>query len=395
MRVVLSDLVSFITVEESILQGPLKMRKYQIRLNFRDDRKQIMEKYCVSNTQLQEGLKKFTVDMGGALRKELRTKRQLVGTSDKKLHDTETEKEQENDTENEDKTSSNKKTKDNDSDSDIEAEEDGATAEKHHRQKKEISYNDDEDDEDKKIKNSESENEDNDDMQDNQDEGYDSGEKQDDEKTEISFDKGGYDFMLLAPLETRKILMLSLVETKMKRFVVKQVPHISRAMVTEESQKNKDAPKTYVIQTEGVNLRHMWQFSDIIKVDSIYCNDIWEILNTYGVEMARAAIMKEVKAVFNVYDIAVDWRHLGLIADFMTFRGGYKSFSKVGMAQSVSPLQKMSYESCGKYLSDAVVYGELDSLSATSSRIALGTMLYSGTGGFDLRVPVSPSVQER
>ena len=36
-----------------------------------------------------------------------------------------------------------------------------------------------------------------------------------------------------------------------------------------------------------------------------------------GVEMARAAIMKEVKAVFNVYDIAVDWRHLGLIADFM------------------------------------------------------------------------------
>jgi len=89
------------------------------------------------------------------------------------------------------------------------------------------------------------------------------------------------------------------------------------------------------------------------------------------------------------------------------------------MAQSVSPLQKMSYESCGKYLSDAVVYplsipnqnsftccvynkivdkvryGELDSLSATSSRIALGTMLYSGTGGFDLRVPVSPSVQER
>jgi len=189
--------------------------------------------------------------------------------------------------------------------------------------------------------------------------------------------------------------MLSLVETKMKKFVVKQVPNISRAIVIEGGQREKDGNKTYIIQTEGVNLQHMWNFSDIIKVDSIYCNDIWAILRTYGVEMARTAIMKEVKAVFNVYDISVDWRHLGLIADFMTFRGGYKSFSKVGMSQSVSPLQKMSYESCGKYLSDAVVYGERDSLSATSARIALGTMLHSGTGGFDLHVPMYPSVQER
>lgn len=77
---------------------------------------------------------------------------------------------------------------------------------------------------------------------------------------------------------------------------------------------------------------------DIIKADQIYCNDIWAILQTYGtfcllvvssfdvgllmthyagVEMARNAIMREVKTVFNVYDIQVDWRHLGLIADFM------------------------------------------------------------------------------
>jgi hypothetical protein len=38
---------------------------------------------------------------------------------------------------------------------------------------------------------------------------------------------------------------------------------------------------------------------------------------TYGVEMARAAIVKEMSGVFRVYNIEVDIRHLELIADYM------------------------------------------------------------------------------
>jgi hypothetical protein len=43
------------------------------------------------------------------------------------------------------------------------------------------------------------------------------------------------------------------------------------------------------------------------------------------VEAARATILSEVSSVFGAYGIAVDQRHLSLIADFMTFHGGYRS----------------------------------------------------------------------
>lgn len=38
---------------------------------------------------------------------------------------------------------------------------------------------------------------------------------------------------------------------------------------------------------------------------------------TYGIEMARAAIVREISGVFGVYNIEVDIRHLELIADYM------------------------------------------------------------------------------
>lgn len=38
---------------------------------------------------------------------------------------------------------------------------------------------------------------------------------------------------------------------------------------------------------------------------------------TYGIEMARAAIVREMGGVFGVYSIEVDIRHLELIADYM------------------------------------------------------------------------------
>ena len=74
--------------------------------------------------------------------------------------------------------------------------------------------------------------------------------------------------------------------------------------------------------TNGSNFKGMWRFAcsgeqSKIDEDSIYSNDIYAILKTYGVEMARAAIVKEMSAVFGVYKIDVDVRHLELIADYM------------------------------------------------------------------------------
>ena len=66
-------------------------------------------------------------------------------------------------------------------------------------------------------------------------------------------------------------------------------------------------------------------------------NDVWAVCQTYGVEAARASIVAEIINVFGAYGIAVDPRHLGLVADHMTFDGGYRPLNRAGMADFSSP----------------------------------------------------------
>ena len=47
-------------------------------------------------------------------------------------------------------------------------------------------------------------------------------------------------------------------------------------------------------------------------------NDVGAVLRTFGVEAARATLVREVGAVFGAYGIGVDARHLSLISDHMT-----------------------------------------------------------------------------
>jgi len=61
--------------------------------------------------------------------------------------------------------------------------------------------------------------------------------------------------------------------------------------------------------------------------------------------------------VFALYNIAVDRRHLSLIADYMTFEGRYKPFNRLGLETSTSPLQKMSFETTMQFLRSSVIDG--------------------------------------
>ena len=132
--------------------------------------------------------------------------------------------------------------------------------------------------------------------------------------TSFKFNGSSCTLDITLPAQTRKILMLALIEGVCAKIVLNQVPLISRCYVLPNEAEND---KTLNIGTDGCNLRGMWEFDDILDINSIYTNDICAILRTYGVEAARAAVMQEIASVFAVYGIKVDPRHLSLIADFM------------------------------------------------------------------------------
>lgn len=111
--------------------------------------------------------------------------------------------------------------------------------------------------------------------------------------------------------------------------------------------------------------------------------------------------------MFAVYKIDVDIRHLELIADYMvcgagavsristlliracqTFDGGYKPFNRKGISTNPSPLLKASYETTAAFLSDATLHGDFDDLTTPSGNIVMGRLSHTGTGVFDIVMPV-------
>ena len=180
----------------------------------------------------------------------------------------------------------------------------------------------------------------------------------------------------------KKVLMMQLIESCIEKTVLSECEHISRCHV---SSKGKGKDQEYVVQTEGVNFSALYKLDNIVDLSTVYSNDIYAILNFYGVEAARRALVNEVGSVFKVYGINVNARHLSLIADYMTFTGGYRSLNRTGLDTSVSPLLKISFEMTSEFLTRAAIYREVDTMNTPSSCIIMGRPIRVGTGICQLR----------
>jgi DNA-directed RNA polymerase I subunit RPA1 len=136
--------------------------------------------------------------------------------------------------------------------------------------------------------------------------------------------------------------------------------------------------------TQGV-----WEQASLLDVDRLASNDVHAMLVTYGVEAARATILREVSSVFGAYGIGVDARHLSLIADFMTHQGGYRPCNRMGIDSSTSPLLKMSFETAARFLTDASLAGATDPLRSPAARLCVGQVTEVGTGCCDVLMDVA------
>ena len=99
-------------------------------------------------------------------------------------------------------------------------------------------------------------------------------------------------------------------------------------------------------------------FNQILDLNRVYSNDIHAIANIYGIEAARKAIILEIANVFAVYGIQVDYRHLSLIADYMTFDGTIKGMNRMSFISNSSPIQQMTFETTTNFLKSAILLGK-------------------------------------
>lgn len=185
--------------------------------------------------------------------------------------------------------------------------------------------------------------------------------------------------------------MLNLVEAACRSAIIQAIPGLGACTYTLEKERCPTTgaeTSTPVIVTSGVNLRAMHDHQGAINPHRLLTNDIHAMLQLYGVEAARATIIREMESVFKGHSIAVDLRHLNLIADVMTRGGGFTAFNRTGLKGATSPFMKMSFETTVGFLRDAVLDGDRDDLKGPSARIVVGRAGAWGTGAFDVLMAV-------
>ena len=138
--------------------------------------------------------------------------------------------------------------------------------------------------------------------------------------------------------------------------------------------------KPATVITSGYDLPKVWESSDVVDVNNIEITDVRAVLEHYGVEAARATIVKEVQKVFGAYGIEVEGRHLELIADYMTRTGDYTACNRSSINAEPSPIMKMSFETATAFLAKATLEGTGDFLTSPSGMIAVGQPARFGTG---------------
>lgn len=187
---------------------------------------------------------------------------------------------------------------------------------------------------------------------------------------------------------TEKMLLINVIERVCRASVVHEIPHISRVLIPPPTPGDDSVSLT----AEGINLPGFWEFGfGVVDMDRIYTNDIGALLHNYGVEAARAAIVSELKGIFDTYGIGVSMRHLYLIADYQTAFGDFRPFSRGGLADSPSPLLKASFEMTMAFLSGASLYQESDDFTSPSSNLVVGRPVPTGTGATSIHMPIMAS----
>lgn len=174
------------------------------------------------------------------------------------------------------------------------------------------------------------------------------------------------------------------------------VPGVERAFINEKSRvrvledgsffssKNDPECKEWVLETSGSSLGQVLAIPGV-DATRTYSNQFIEIFEVFGIEAARAAVLRELTQVLSFDGSYVNHRHLALLVDVMTARGYLTPVTRHGINRADNgALMRCSFEETVEILLEAAAFGELDDCRGVSENLILGQMAPAGTGEFDV-----------
>lgn len=136
----------------------------------------------------------------------------------------------------------------------------------------------------------------------------------------------------------------------------------------------------FMILTNGISLKHVLVIPEV-DVQRLSCNDLDETYSVFGVEAARAVIMREIMEVVKSQGLSINERHVLLIADVMTYTGEPRGMTRFGIvADKLNVLTRASFETPLKHISRGALMGEENKLSSITENVMTNQMVNVGTG---------------
>ena len=99
----------------------------------------------------------------------------------------------------------------------------------------------------------------------------------------------------------------------------------------------------------------------------------------------RNALLKELRGVIEFDGSYVNYRHLAILCEVMTYRGHLMAITRHGINRvETGPLMRCSFEETVDILLEASAFAERDNMRGVSETIMLGQFSNLGTGAFTL-----------
>jgi DNA-directed RNA polymerase subunit A" len=160
---------------------------------------------------------------------------------------------------------------------------------------------------------------------------------------------------------------------KLKDSVISGVKEVRQILIVKRG-------TDFVVITLGTNLKKVLELKEVNGNRTI-SNDLHEVAEVFGIEVARQLIINEIKEVIKPQGLDIDERHLKLVSDAMTNTGEVKGVTRIGIiAQKSSILARATFETPVKQFVNASIKGSKDKLASVIENIILNQPVPIGTG---------------
>ncbi|BBN08768.1 DNA-directed RNA polymerase II subunit RPB1 [Marchantia polymorpha subsp. ruderalis] len=195
------------------------------------------------------------------------------------------------------------------------------------------------------------------------------------------------------PEQSEDDVFLKKIESNMlTEMALRGIPDIRKVFIREaKTQKFHEIDgfkpeKEWMLDTEGVNMLAVMCHEEV-DATRTNSNHLIEVIEVLGIEAVRNALLKELRSVIEFDGSYVNYRHLAILCDIMTYRGHLMAITRHGINRNdTGPMMRCSFEETVDILLDAAVYAEADHLRGVTENIMLGQLAPIGTGDFGLHL---------